>query len=216
MNEDAGDLLLGAVLSGEVAADDPRVARLLRDEPWRREQLAAARAALDAVRGAEPERRAALAAARAMPTASGAEHLPALLSQHVGARGRRRRGLVAMALLAAAVALALLLARSWNRAGNAPPEHLGDELMSPRGPVDAAAWPDFRWRADGTGYELEVYELRDDGTRGRRIAFVQDIVAPPWHPDDRLTARTRRIEWLLRSFGPNGPQERVERAALAR
>src|SRR5262249_41080663 len=153
-------------------------------------------AALDAVRGAEPGRRAALAEARAMSTAPGAEQLPALLAQHVGARGWRRRGIVALTLLAAAVFLALLLIHKGNPAGSAPPEYLGDELMSPRGRVDAATWPDFSWRVDGDRYELEVFELRDDGTRGRQIAVVQDIVARAWHPDSRLTAQTRRIEWL--------------------
>jgi hypothetical protein len=218
MNEDAADALLGAVLNGELAAEDPRVVRLLRDEPWRREELAAARAGLDAVRGAEPGRRAVLAAARAMATAPGAERLPALLAQHVAARGRlRRRGVLALVLLGAAAVAAVLLLRSGSPARDAAPEYLGglgDERLSPRGIVTDTAWPEFRWSIEGDGYQLEVFELRDDRTRGRRIATVQGIVGRSWHPDGRLTAQTRRIEWVLHVSGPNGQDDHFARASL--
>jgi len=218
MNEDAGDALLSAVLNGELAADDPRVMRLLRDEPWRREELEAARAALAAVRGAEPGRRAALAAARAMADAPGAEQLPALLARHVIAHRRlRRRGFLALALLgAAAVTVALVLLRGGPPDKGAAPDHLGPGDRSPQGDVDGGSWPEFTWHVDGDRYELEVFEVNGDGTRGRRIAFEQDIVGRAWQPDGRLTAATRRIEWHLRAFGPNGTQQCVTRAALSR
>jgi hypothetical protein len=238
MNDADAEALLAAVLCGEVDPGDPRVVALLREQPWREAELAAARSAQDAVRSASDLRRAVLAAARRMPTSPGEERLAGLMAQHVagvqrpadqpepGQRGRRSRSrrFVAIVLtLAAVVLLAIMFWPRTDRVSNTPPEYLGHVEVAPLAPigdVHAGVWPAFRWQGKADSYRVVVYPAGSPREPGDEIcSSPAGIVANEWQPDAQASAKLAthvRIEWELRFEDPNGGGVRLAAAALSR